>query len=141
MSDEQICSAFDTTAEELSIARNLLKQGYFRVDDRVNFSDYLGEIGEVLSLSHPNIIKRTINIPRSKKTPLKKQSKILTAFYAIPDTPVDAIAFANEHGISVEIFRQRKRFDKTGLGGVVKLKKTRGKNEYLIWRDYSETES
>ena len=59
----------------------------------------------------------TVITPEPKKRG-RKGTKINEAFAAIGTEPLDAEEFATERNVSLNVLRQAKRFDKTGLGKV-----------------------
>jgi hypothetical protein len=88
--------------------------------------------------SMPPEEEKPITATKPRKVPKKrgpKSRKIITAFRKIPSYPVDAERFASDNGISMSVLRQVKRFDKTGFGGQVKLRKNRETGNLMIWRE------
>lgn len=71
----------------------------------------------------------------STKRPGRRGNKIATAFGAVTSTPVDAEEFAKQHGVSISVLRQNKRFDTTPESGTVRVVKDKEKGKLMIWRD------
>ena len=154
-SDAQICQAFGVSSDELSTARDLRASGTFAPDATLPVDDYAevfgGEVttastkpsarkGSKKATSHSKGSKNAAPATATKATKSPKKrgrqgSKIVNAFKAIPATPVAAETFATDHGISLAVLRQSKRFDKTGLDGAVRVKKDRESGTLMIWRE------
>lgn len=142
--DEQIQTAFDIDADELATARELREAGQFAEIDieemnidldalSAAFAELATAVVEDVTATaettedEPAVAPTTATAPvRTPKKRGRKGDKIVKAFTAIPSTPVDAIAFANEHNVSLNVLRQAKRFDKTGIEGRVRVKKIDG---------------
>ena len=69
----------------------------------------------------------------------RKGTKIINAFQNVPSTPVNALDYANKHGISLVSLQQSKRFDTTGIPGKVHVKKDKSTGTLMVWRDSSPT--
>jgi hypothetical protein len=69
----------------------------------------------------------------TKRKPGRKGRNVVNAFINVPYVPTSAIAFASQHGVSVAVLRQAKRFDKVGHGKVT-VKKDKDSNTLMIWR-------
>jgi len=140
--DEQICQAFHLAPEELNSARDLRTQGTFKVDTTLNVEAYKsvfqGETKAASVTQHTaprSATKKAVTATNSTKRTGKKGNKILSAFTAVPSTPVSIEKFATEHNVSVAVLRQSKRFDNTGVSGEVKVKKNKESGQLMIWRE------
>jgi hypothetical protein len=128
--DEQACTALGVTAQELTTARSLITKGVFQLDTTLNVEPYGVLFGRV-SIERPKI--KTKNADAKKRG--RKGDKILTAFQSITEIPVPAEQFVLEHGISMPVLRQFKRFDQTGLPGMVNVRKDKTTGLLMVWRD------
>ncbi len=149
-SDAKICAALEITADELQTARDLEDAGTFvATSEGIDFGRY-AEIFGGESIISPKSTKSATTTAASSLPPAsatkkiaapkkrgRKGNNIAQAFTAIPGTPVSAEAFATEHGVSLNVLRQSKRFDKSGLGSV-KVKKDKETKTLMIWRDTAE---
>ena len=82
--------------------------------------------------------EKPITATKPQKVPKKrgrKGTRIIDAFRKVPSTPVNAEEFAKENDVSLSVLRQAGRFDKTGYGGRVKVRKNRTTGELMIWRE------
>lgn len=131
-SDSDACKALGVTEQELSTARTLITKGVFQVDTTLNVEPYGVLFGRV-SQTKPKISVQAGGAKRGRKG-----SKIEFAFVAIPQNPVPAEKFVEDHGISMPVLRQFKRFDKSGLPGQVNVRKQDG--VLMVWRS-SEPDS
>lgn len=136
VTDEQIMAALGIDRNELEAARESLEAGAFSVDaSGIDVEAYAGlfvDPAEAEATVTPTTDEDTAppaTASQPERTPRKrgrKGTKILDAFNAVPAQPVDANAFAEQYGISLNVLRQAKRFDKTGLEGRVRVKKVDG---------------
>jgi hypothetical protein len=127
--DDQACKALGVTEQELSTAKSLITKGVFQVDTTLNVEPYGVLFGRV-SNTKPKINVSSPN-PDAKKRG-RKGDKIQGAFASITETPVPAEQFVKDHGISMPVLRQFKRFDKTELPGQVFVRKQSG--VLMVWR-------
>lgn len=130
--DEDACKALGVTKQELRTAQTLIGKGVFQVDTTLNVEPYGFLFGQVTSTN------RKISLGGSGNRRGRKGNKIQDAFAAIPEVPTDANKFIELHGISMPVLRQFKRFDTTGLPGMVNVRKRDGM--LMVWRS-AETES
>lgn len=154
LSDEQICTTFGISSDDLSAARGLLNVGTFTPSKTLDFSKYQGVFNTVpgtLSTAteklptatvHTRTVDDLSNKPvtasRKPKEPGRrgrKGNKIEQAFEHVPTIPVSAEKYAAEHGISVAVLRQHKRFDKNGHLGQVNVRQDKETKVLMIWRD------
>lgn len=149
MNDKQIAATFSTSIEEVATARELAQAGTIAIATDVDFSQYESELGVKKSTTKQNTATTTskpattdaaapVTATKPKKEPKKrgrKGDKIKNAFAAIPAEPTDAEAFISEHGISMNVLRQGKRFDTTGLTGTVHVRKSKETGQLVVWRD------
>jgi len=147
--DSTICQTFEVTKNELEAARQLRNNGTLIPTPNLDYNSYK-TLFNVTSTTKPAQNKSTTTTvlaepetaSRKVKTPQKrgrKGDKIIKAFELVPETPVDAEQFAQEHSVSLAVLRQSKRFDKSDMDGNVKVKKDKGSGRLMIWRE-SESE-
>jgi hypothetical protein len=153
-SDAQICSAFGVQQNELDVARQLRSAGQFAPASDVDVSSYATMFAAGAStvaparkqtttaVSKPIVLDgKPITATKKVKEPAKrgrKGDKIKNAFAAIPAAATPAEKFAEDHGVSLTVLRQSKRFDPTGSVGKVHVKKVAqadGNKVLCIWRD------
>jgi hypothetical protein len=129
-SDAAACAAFKLTQDELDTARQLRTQGMFHANANLDTSKYASMFTATpTSVVVPTVVtttaptQSTINTAtvhtrpesasRKAKEPQKrgrKGDKITKALQAVPTTPVDVNDFMKEHGVSLAVLRQSKRF-------------------------------
>lgn len=129
-SDEQASATFDIPVSEIETARELRNGGgaaNLPVDvDVEEFGNPFTAIAGATTVVMPKRTAETatrVEIPAKKRG--RKGSKINAAFAAIDSTPIDAEEFAATREVSLNVLRQAKRFDRTGLGKV-RVKKIDG---------------
>lgn len=129
--DKVICEVFGVDADELNTARELRGKNTIAVDTNIDVSVY-GSFFNPKSRRTATTHTPARTATKAKRG--KRGNKIDTAFQAVSGTHVSATVFATEHGVSLAVLRQAKRFDKTGMAPVhVKKSKETGKLE--IWRE------
>lgn len=92
-----------------------------------------------------NVTSHTKPESATKSTPVAKKrgrqsNKIANAFASLTSTPVSVESYAKEHGVSVAVLRQAKRFDKSGAVGQVHVKKDKESGSLMIWRSTESAE-
>lgn len=164
-SDEQACSAFGVTRDELRTARDMRSAGAFTASPNIDLNSYSNMFTASASAAPATNTPSTTSTTRrsgstsvtkeasgskagapstaTKKTkePKKRGRKgdnIAKAFAAIPATPTPVETFAANHGVSIAVLRQSKRFDGTGLTGAVRVKKDKESKTLMIWREESK---
>ena len=132
-SDEQASAAFGVPVDEIETARDLRSgPGGANMPVNIDLENYdnpfTTEVAGATSVRRPGTRKpaetATAITPEPKKRG-RKGTKINEAFAAIGTDPIDAEEFAAERNVSLNVLRQAKRFDKTGLGKV-RVKKIDG---------------
>lgn len=157
-SDADACRVFGVTQDELNAARTQLEQKLFSILPDLDVESYRHLFSPVDSTntdsesvtstkapgrrsssttttkgtSAPETATKTIREPKKRG---RKGDKILKAFSSIPATPVAAEEFARQHGVSIAVLRQSKRFDATKSTGTVRVKKDKGTKTLMIWRE------
>ena len=141
--DEAACATFGVSADELETARELRAEGNFAIPAEFDADTY----GDVFASVPENATAVTRPTRKGKKaetatkvTPAPKKrgrkgTKINDAFAAIDTTPVPAEEFASTRGVSLNVLRQAKRFDRTG-GAKVRVKKIDG--TLMVFRESAE---
>ena len=136
--DEQASATFDIPVEEIETARELRASGgapNMPVDIDVKgfgnpFSEVKGATTVVMPGREPAETSTAVE-PTPKKRG-RKGTKINEAFAAIGVDPIDAEEFATTRNVSLNVLRQAKRFDRTGLGRV-RVKKIDG--TLMVYRE------
>ncbi len=125
---EQASVAFGIPVEEIETAQSLPKGNMpvsINIDECENpFTDIEGATSVRRPGTRIPAETATAVTPEPKKRG-RKGSKINEAFAAIGTDPIDAEEFAAERSVSLNVLRQAKRFDKTGLAKV-RVKKIDG---------------
>jgi len=132
-SDAQASAAFDVPVEEIETARELLASGgAANMGDVIDVEEYGNpfstEIDGATAIVMPGRSPAAESSTRVEVAPKKrgrKGSKINEAFAAIGADPIPAEDFAETRNVSLNVLRQAKRFDRTGLGRV-RVKKIDG---------------
>lgn len=142
-SDEQIMATVGVDAAELATARELRDAGTFVADaGGLNPEDFAAEVSAVQVTEQPAApAAPTATATRARKTskpatatkpsrePKKrgrKGTKIQDAFAAISSEPIALEAFAQKFGVSTNVLRQAKRFDRSGMEGRVRVRQVNG---------------
>jgi hypothetical protein len=152
--DKVACAALGVSQSELTTARAIQQTaGTFAPAKDMDFGAYEGLFknaeAPVASVSKSpgktkptSITKPTTAAPLSatKSTSIPKKrgrkgNNIAKAFESIPATATAAEDFASEHGVSVAVLRQSKRFDKSPEMGTVHVKKDKETKTLMIWRE------
>lgn len=171
-SDPQICVAFGLTQDELDTARDLRTAGTFKSTpnfDAVQFDGIFNvKVPEVVA---PAVVATPIKTtvaptsfvrPQSTSTATytkpesatkrikepqkrgRKGDKITRALQSVPTSPVPVDAFILEHGVSLAVLRQSKRFIE-GMDaatartiGRVNVRQDKATRTLMIWREATE---
>lgn len=169
-SDPQICVAFGLTQDELDTARDLRAVGTFKNTPNFDAIKYDGifnvKVPEVVVAPQPpadvpthskttvatqvrpqpqvTVHTKPESATRRVKEPQKrgrKGDKIVKALLAVPTSPVSVDAFIAEHGVSLAVLRQSKRFvegmDATTAQtiGRVNVRQDKVTRQLMIWRE------
>ncbi len=137
-SDEAASATFDVPVEEIETARQLRDNGgaaNMPVDIDVEeygnpFTDVEGATSVVMPGREPAETSTRVE-PLPKKRG-RKGTKINEAFAAIGTDHIPAEQFATDRNVSLNVLRQAKRFDKTGLNRV-RVKKVDG--TLMVYRE------
>ena len=139
-SDEQAAAAFNIPVEEIETARELRSgAGSANMPVNIDLEDFdnpfTTEVAGATSIRRPGVRtpaeSATVITPVAKKRG-RKGTKINEAFQAIGSDPIDAEEFATARDVSLNVLRQAKRFDRTGLGKV-RVKKIDG--TLMVYRE------
>lgn len=124
-SDDIAAAAFNVSIDEIETARNLRRDGgaaNMPIDiDVKEYGNPFENVKGVTSIRMPRKREPAETATRVESTPKKrgrKGTKIHEAFKAIGTDPIPAEQFAEECSVSLNVLRQAKRFDRTGLGKV-----------------------
>lgn len=169
--DATITQAFNVTLDELATARHLREQGTFMASKNIDVEKYSGMFPATPSASaepvapvaatnmsgkkgtatvHARIPATDTDRPETAakriKSPQKrgrKGDKIAVALRAVPTTPIPIDAFVQQHGVSIAVLRQSKRFlatvDDAASLGEIKVRKDKNTKALMIWREPNKT--
>lgn len=161
-SDTTIMETFNLTKDELATARQLRASGVFTPSKTLDVASYAGIFAQPGSNPVTPTVKSYTNPATSKnqgvtvhakpesatkrvkvKVPQKrgrKGDKITSALLAAPTAPVPVEAFIKQHGVSLAVLRQAKRFiekmdaDTAAKVGTVNVKQDKTTKQLMIWR-------
>lgn len=165
--DNQVCAVFGITQDELDTARNLRAEGTFIATPNLDVSKYGNVFTSPNTPSTPptrgiqmntNAVKTpvatthtmptTSTTPETASKPVKqpqkrgrKGNKILTALQAVPTTQVPVDAFIRQHGVSLAVLQQAKRFTakldpaQAQLIGKINVRQDKATKKLMIWRE------
>lgn len=141
LSDEQVQKAFDVGQDEIDTARTLLTRGDITIDTEFDAGPYTDALAGLAQTATKRIRGKTVKTTEEKAP---RVSKILEAFKNLPTEPTPLDEFLTSNPVSQYVLRQAARFDTTGLGGRIRIRKTKDSGDtVMIWRDLnsSATES
>lgn len=124
-SEEEILYTFNTTKEELDLARSCMSEGILQPSKHL-----LIQFPENVFKDKSIRFNPTSYASKPQKMPKKrgrKSNKIDIAFKELPITPVNINEYAEKYGISIHVLKQHQRFDTTKTSPI-RFKKT------MIWR-------
>jgi hypothetical protein len=159
--DPQVCSTFGLSQDELDTARSLRDAGTFRASTNLDVAKYANVFttdgSAPVATVAPTIIKgsgrsskgaTTFTKPESStkkvKVPQKrgrKGDKIAIALAAVPMTQTPVETFILQHGVSLAVLRQSKRFlaklDPAIVAtiGRINVRQDKATKQLMIWRD------
>lgn len=150
--DDTACQVFGVSQGELDTARDMRKTGAFTATPGIDVESYSNMFtsepaapkthrkGGATSTKRATTSEKPMTATK-KVHELKKRGrkgdKIITAFQSIPEQPIPAEQFATDHGVSLAVLRQSKRFDRCPERGTIHVKKDRETKTLMIWRDSS----
>ena len=156
-SDNTICDVFNLTSMELHTASRLRAAGTFAPNPHLNttqFAELFNDIDNELSLLPVvNVKISSVTVHNKPETATKKVivkeiqkrgrtgNKIQQALFAVPNTPVPVDQFIQEHGVSVAVLRQSKRFTEhlsvndRQLIGKICVKQDKTTKILMIWKE------
>lgn len=131
---EQASATFGVSATEIETARELRdKGGSANLPVDVDVENYGNPFSAVPASGATSVRRPGKRQPAETATKItpepkkrgRKGAKINSAFAAIGTDPIPAEEFAESRGVSLNVLRQAKRFDRSGLGRV-RVKKIEG---------------
>lgn len=168
-SDAQICVAFGLTQDELDTARDLRSAGTFKNTPNFDYEQHVGifnvNVPEVVAPApvitpitrpkpavvtsvrpqptatvhaKPECATRRIKEPQKRG---RKGDKIIRALQAVPTSPIPVDSFIAEHGVSLAVLRQSKRFIEGMDAGTAKtigrvnVRQDKTTRQLMIWRE------
>lgn len=144
--DQQVLDAFSITQDELTFAREMRAEGYFEASS-IDVQRYKGIFdGTMIEMTQDEQLAKPLTATKKMKIKIKKKrgrkgDKITNAFLSVPREPTDVETFSQQHGISVPVLRQSKRFlslmepSLVAQVGTIIVKKDKATNKLMIWRD------
>jgi hypothetical protein len=151
--DAAICTAFNLTQAELDTARNLRAQGTFVANANLDVSKFSSMFAAPSTpavqpapakVSTATVHARPESATKQPKVPQKrgrKGNKITAALQAVTTTPMPVDMFIQQHGVSLAVLRQAKRFvealpaTEAGVIGNVHVRQDRATKQLMIWKD------
>jgi hypothetical protein len=144
--DEQVCATFGLSQDELDTARVMASAGAFRANANFDFSRYPNVFTAPLmtnpttasSFQKPESASKRPKVPQKRG---RKGDKIITAFQAVPTTQVPIDDFIQEHGVSLAVLRQSKRFlgkldqEMAAKIGKINVRQDKATKRLMIWRE------
>lgn len=151
-SDEQVCQAFGLSQDELDTARQLQQAGTFGISSNVDVAQYANVFSGAqvtngtasvkakgaASFSRPETASKKVKVAQKRG---RKGDKIARALQAVPMTQVPIDSFIAQHGVSLAVLRQAKRFmekmppDQVAAIGTVKVRQDKATKKLVIWRE------
>lgn len=159
--DAQACATFGLSQDELDTARSMQAAGAFRASTTLDVAKY-ANVFTTSSAAPAATSVPTVTKPSSKggkgpatfvkpetstkkvKVPQKrgrKGDKIAVALAAVPTTQTPIDAFITQHGVSLAVLRQSKRFlaklppDQAAAIGRINVRQDKATKQLMIWRD------
>jgi hypothetical protein len=156
--DNVVCAAFNLSQAELDTARQLRGQGMFASNVRLDVTKYADMFSASATVAKPvpvvpaptvsaTVHTRPESATRQPKVPQKrgrKGNKITTALQAVPTSPIPVNQFITQHGVSLAVLRQAKRFvekmDQSDAVqvGTVHVRQDKATKQLMIWREAGE---
>lgn len=158
--DTQICTAFGLSQEELDTARMLRTAGTFRASQNLDVEKYAtvftGDGVQIATSQSPGAPNKspkaggatTHSMPESASKRIRppqkrgrKGDKISKALLAVPTTQVPVETFMQEHGVSLAVLRQSKRFiekldaETQASIGRINVRQDKTTKTLMIWRE------
>lgn len=152
--DAAICAAFNLSQAELDTARSLRAQGTFVANAKLDVEKFSSIFTETTTpqptttvaakVPTATVHARPESATKQPKVPQKrgrKGTKITAALQAVPTTPIPVDAFIQQHGVSLAVLRQAKRFvekmsptEATSIG-TVHVRQDKATKQLMIWKD------
>lgn len=132
LTDTVAVEKLGVTVDQLKIAKEQREKGVFSVDTTFNVTQF-DSLFNPTAKKESTVTKHKATVDGAPRKRGRQGSKIMTAFNAIGNTPMSVEQFTKQHNVSLAVLRQSKRFDKTGLPGIVHVKKKDG--VLMVWRE------
>lgn len=168
--DEQIVNAFGLTMDELETARSLRAAGTFSTNAKLDVAKYgnvfagmsgtavgipvtsqngvpisvqalpgsTNKVGTATTHARPETATKKVKIPQKRG---RKGDKISNALRAVPTTQVPVDQFMKQHGVSLAVLRQSKRFiaalpvEVQREIGKINVRQDKASKVLVIWRE------
>jgi uncharacterized metal-binding protein len=158
--DAQVCASFGLTQDELTTARSLRDAGTFKPTPNFDVTKYANvfttdgaasvatstpsvgarasKAGSATTFVKPESASKAAKVPQKRG---RKGDKIASALAAVPTAQVSINTFMQQHGVSLAVLRQSKRFlakldpaVATKIG-TIKVRQDKATKELMIWRE------
>ncbi|PPD54356.1 MAG: hypothetical protein CTY12_03430 [Methylotenera sp.] len=150
-----ICAAFRLSPAELKTAMSLRDAGTFAPNPNLDVTKYtdIFQISDDIAPSNTTLKSVTATVHSFPETASKrittkapqkrgrKGNKIADALLAVPTTPIAVDSFIQEHGVSVAVLRQAKRFiekmnpEQAAQVGNIIVKQNKDTKTLMIWKE------
>lgn len=158
--DSQVCATFGLSQDELDTARSLQAAGTFRASTNLDVAKYAnvfttdgsapvstvaptiaksGKTGKgATTFTKPESSTKKVKVPQKRG---RKGDKIAVALAAVPMTQTPVETFITQHGVSLAVLRQSKRFlakldpAVAATIGRINVRQDKTTKQLMIWRD------
>lgn len=157
-SESQICAAFGLTPAEYQTAAGMRAAGTFAANaglDVAKYADVFNASGPTAVSTSTAVVKpqkgasssvhakpesasKRVKVPQKRG---RKGDKIATALAAVPTTQVSVDTFMQQHGVSLAVLRQSKRFIAkldpavAATIGKINVRQDKTTKQLMIWRE------
>jgi hypothetical protein len=145
--NQAICSAFDSTPDEVQSALNMANVGMIKGSSNFDTAKYGNPFSETASTNKqgtatvhaaPESATKRTKVPQKRG---RKGEKITVALQSVPTTPVTVESFIQRHQVSLAVLRQSKRFlekmepaTATAIG-TIHVRQNKATKQLEIWRE------
>lgn len=150
-----ICAAFKLSPAELKTAMSLRDAGTFAPNPNLDITKYVDifQLGDDVAPagatmkaitatvhSFPETASKRVVVKEPQKRG-RKGNKITDALLAVPTSPVTVDSFTQEHGVSVAVLRQAKRFiekmtpEQASQVGTIVVRQHKDTKTLMIWKE------
>lgn len=160
--EEQICNAFGITGDELAVANSMRAAGTFKASTTLDVAKYASvftadggpsvatvaptatagtgknKVSGATTFARPESASKKAKVPQKRG---RKGDKIAVALASVPTTQVPVETFMQQHGVSLAVLRQSKRFlskmpaEQAAQIGKICVRQDKGSKQLMIWRE------